>query len=422
MRESRIDIQSGTISRVCDSSTPDAGDRIVFPGFVDLHVHAREYVKPNKANREALATWEAMNKKENFETAGFAAINGGVTAFVAMPNDPNPPEDLKSYSEKRELAQSCPCPVVVMGAVTRSSEPWEDIPYKVYLDPVPSRSSFDGWKEFNEVISRYVGCKLFFHAEDPEFINRQGIGGPRWRTRAGEAEFRAVDRILELTAKYGLRSHICHISTRKALELVIASNRTTSSRVTTEVTPHHIFFSISHQGVCAALGNSDTDEAMFNCNPPLRSEDDRRFLLEALLQGDVDCLATDHAPHTVEDKKKGAPGMPHLDTLGPFVGWLMHHCGFPPERIAQILAEKPADILKGYGGVTPAGIIRSGYAASFTVIDLGMQSTIKGSEILNRGSLRTKCSWSAFSGITLPASVISTVINGTQYLFGDNCI
>jgi len=422
LRKVSMELQSGVISGIREIDTVSEVNRIVFPGFIDLHVHARGYVRPNVSNPEAVAAWEGMNRKETFESAGLAAINGGVTLFLAMPNDPTPPDNEKSYEEKRELAQSCPCPVVVMGAVTRSSEPWADIPYKVYLDPVGSRVSLENWKEFNDVIARYAGCSLFFHAEDPEMIRRQGTGGPRWKTRIPEAEYRAVDRILDCTAKYGFRTHICHVSTKKAVEIVKEYNKTASQRVTTEVTPHHLFFSISQEGVLAASGEPDNDETMFECNPPLRTENDRFFLLDALLRGDVDCLATDHAPHTLEDKRKGAPGMPHLDTVGLFVGWLMNECAFPAERIAQILSEKPAEILKRYLGPTPAGMIRKGFSGSFTILDLDSQSTVTGSEILHRGPLRTKSSWSPFSGITLPGSVYNTVIAGDQYFFDKECV
>lgn len=422
LRTVRIELRSGVISEIREISTLETRSRIIFPGFIDLHVHAREYPKPNKSNIEALAAWEAMNRKETFDSAGLAAINGGVTLFLAMPNDPTPPESKELYDEKQELAQSCPCNVVIMGAVTRSSEPWDDIPYKVYLDPVPSRVSLDSWKVFNEVVGRYSGCSLFFHAEDPETIRLQGTGGPRWKTRIGEAEFRAVDRILDSTAKYGFRSHICHVSTQKAVELVKEYNRTSSRRVTAEVAPHHIFFSISEDGIFSASGEPDNDEAMFDCNPPLRTETDRTFLLDALLRGDVDCLATDHAPHTFEDKRNGAPGMPHLDTVGPFAAWLMHECAFPAERIAQILSEKPAEILRSYAGPTLFGRISKGFSGSFTVLDLDSQTSITGSEILHRGKLRTKCSWSPFSGITLPGSVYGTVVNGEQYIFDGECL
>jgi len=155
-------------------------------------------------------------------------------------------------------------------------------------------------------------------------------------------------------------------------------------------------------------------QEFLGCNPPLRSEEDRRFLLEALKAGLIDALASDHAPHTLEDKRNGAPGMPHLDTLGLFAGWLLKECRFSPERIAEILASGPAQIMSRDLDV-PQGAIEPGYAASFTVLDLEGEAAVEESKVLNKGSLETRCRWSPFSGIVLPASVKTTIIRGIEY-------
>ena len=417
LKQVRIRIESGKIASVVETDIVDSTGQIIFPGFIDLHVHAREYFQANKDDPTSQAVWNAMTAKETFATAGAAAINGGVTLFVAMPNDPEPPDCESSYARKQELSLTSVCPVEVAAAVTSGSEPWDDLLYKVYLDPKPSPVSFQRWGDLRTVVARYARCRLMFHAEDPEFIASQTESGPRWRTRPPDAEFRAVDRILDLTAKFGLRAHICHISTRKAVELIEDYNRYSSLKVTSEATPHHLFFSVSPKGVVGAMGEPEAQE-LFECNPPLRSEDDRLFLLESLRSGSVDCLASDHAPHTIEDKHNGAPGVPHLDTYGPFVGWLMHHCGFTPQRVAEITSTAPARILPPHWQER-LGAIQEGYSGTFTILDMNHPSRMEGAQIVGRGELRSRCKWSPFSGFTFPAMVRRTIVAGKCYQFGD---
>lgn len=416
VRPVRISMQAGKVLAVEDAPADEpSGSVLIFPGFADIHVHAREYPKPAPLEPDALAKWEAACSKETFATAGRAAINGGVTLFAAMPNDPVPPDNEQSYSHKKAIAMGSPCPVILFAAVTAHSEPWADLPYKVYLDAQPSSVSFTSWKDLETTLARYRGCRVFFHAEDPDVLRQAGGRGPRWYTRPARAEVSAVSKIMELTNKFDLRTHICHVSTAEALNLTASHNRQSDLKVTTEVTPHHLFFSVDDHGqVSCAGGTVAARQEFLGCNPPLRSEEDRRFLLEALKSGLVDVLASDHAPHTLEDKRNGAPGMPHLDTFGAFAGWLVKACGFTPERIAEILARVPARIMSRDLSV-PQGAIEPGYAASFTLLNLEGETDVRESDVLNKGSLETRCRWSPFSGIVLPASVKTTIIRGIEY-------
>lgn len=411
-----IAIEDGLIKYVEDAGHDEQDAGLIFPGFVDIHVHAREYPRPADNNPSALAQWEAVCRKETFSSAGKAAINGGVTLFAAMPNDPSPPDGPQSYARKLELSSSSPCPVILFAAVTERSDPWTDIPYKVYLDPRPSPISFCAWRDLKNTVARYGGCRVFFHAEDPEFIEKLGTGGPRWKIRPPQAEIRAVDQILELTARHGFYSHICHVSTQRTVELIADYNRNSSLPVTCEATPHHLFFNISEEGVFGGGRKLDLPPELLDSNPPLRTEPDRLFMLDALKYGLVDVLASDHAPHTMEDKKNGAPGIPHLDTLGPFVGWLIKECSFSPSRICEILSATPGRIMSRDVD-QPRGSIEKGFSASFTVLDLSRSSVVEDAEIRGRGHLQTRCSWSPFSGISLPAIVTSTVVNGREYTF-----
>ncbi len=410
-----VDPVPGTIVSVEDPRVEVNPELWIFPGFIDMHVHAREYPLPDSADAEQTARREAQCRKETFSTAGLAAINGGVTLFGAMPNDPIPPSDERSYSLKQAIADASAVPVVLYGLVTRESRPWEDAPFKVYLDADFSALSFSDWTSLEEALSRYRGCRVFFHAEDPETLRNSPKEGPRWVTRPPEAEIVAVEKVLELSAKLGLNSHICHISTERSVRLITEYNRDAGQRVSCEVTPHHLFFSVDHGKVSCALNVEVQGSAgLLGSNPPLRSESDRLFMVEALRNGEVDVLASDHAPHTLDDKRNGAAGMPHLDTLGPFAGWLMKDCGFTPMRVAEALAVAPGQILDPYIARSQ-GRIEERAAASLTLLDLSGSTLVVNGRIKERGPLKTRCGWSPFEGLRLPGTVRETIVLGTRY-------
>jgi dihydroorotase len=411
-----IDRSSGSIASVNPLSKRFPDGVLIFPGFIDAHVHAREYPRPSDTDSDALHRWESACRKETFATAAKAAINGGVTLFAAMPNDPEPPDNERTYAAKVGLASGLSCPAIVYAVVTGESEPWADVPYKVYLEARSSRTAFDNWTDLADALPRYRGCRVFFHAEDPDTLRAHGSGrAPRWKTRPPAAEFIAVEKILDFTARWHLRTHICHVSTEKAVRLIADYNRTASLKVTCEATPHHLFFNVADGAVVSPGGRSSLPDFYFECNPPLRSEADRRFLLDALREGAVTALASDHAPHTHEDKRNETPGMPHLDTLAGFVGWLLRDGGFTPERIAEVFASAPgrmfaADLDRPHGTIEP------GAAASFSVLDLSGSILVQGKSMGER-DLETRCAWSPFDGIRLPARAIRTVVRGRDCRF-----
>ena len=136
--------------------------------------------------------------------------------------------------------------------------------------------------------------------------------------------------------------------------------------------------------------------------------------MDALEKGLIDILGTDHAPHTLRDKAAGAPGMPHLDTLGSFVGWLIQMCGFTPHRISEILSSGPARLFQS-DMEARHGAIEPGATASLSILDLGKSTQVEQSEIIGRGPLQTRCAWSPFSGMSLPAQVKGTVVRGKEF-------
>ena len=364
-------------------------DELIFPGFIDLHVHAREC---------ADHSWDY---KEDFVTAGQAAINGGVVAFADMPNNPVPPLDDASYNGKAELTKKSPVDILLYAGITPTSNPLsQTVPYKVYMTKSTGDLFFQSREQLEGVIKKYQGQNISFHCEDPKILEANKNQPTHSLRRPPEAEVLAIEFALELIEKYKLNARICHCSTVEGVKRIIAAKQR-GLPVTVEITPHHLYFDESTL--------SPEKQQLVQINPPVRNnKEDRLKLIEYLKNGDIDCIATDHSPHSSEDKAKGATGMPHLDTYGPFTTWLMKEHGFTPQDIARVCSLNPGKFVNDF---LPRryGKIEQGYAGSLAILDMNKPITIE------KKMLKTKCGWSPFEGITFPGSVVKTIIRGKVY-------
>ena len=377
--------QSGTISKI-GSPTGVADfvfkDELIFPGFIDLHVHARE----DPSHTE--------DYKEDFASAGQAAINGGVVAFAEMPNNPIPPVDDKSYEDKKSLTKKCGVPMLLYAGIRPNTKPLSvKVPYKVFMARSAGDLFFSSQEELENIIQTYKGQSISFHCEDPKILEKNKNESTHEAQRPAEAEISGIDFALKLIEKYNIFGKICHVSTKEGVKKIIEAKKK-GIFVTVEVTPHHLYFT------------ADKDVSrMLQVNPPIRSNEDRLALIQALKNGDIDYLATDHAPHTIEEKEKGASGMPQLDTYGPFVTWLIKEHDFSPEEIARVCSENPGRFW-GEFKVEKYGRIEEGFVGSLTVLDTARPLMVQ------KEMLKTKCGWSQFAGVTFPGSVAMTIIKG----------
>ena len=160
---------------------------------------------------------------------------------------------------------------------------------------------------------------------------------------------------------------------------------------------------------------TDENRLWLQMNPPLRGPVDRLALIEALRDGLVDYIATDHAPHTIEEKREGVSGVPHLDTYGAFATWLMAEHGFSAQDIARVCAWNPGKFVReflprefgeGYGTIEP------GFVGSLTILNPSSPYVVR------REGMKTKCGWSPFEGYTMPGRVTYTVLQGRVYPAG----
>lgn len=397
----RVEIDaSGIISKI-GAPRGDAdfvfGEELIFSGFIDLHVHARECAD------------HTQDYKEDFQSAGAAAVAGGVVAYADMPNNPVPPIDDESYAEKAELTRKSAVPVLCYAGIGASTRPLKrKVPYKVFMGPSVGELFFNTDEELENKIKLYKGESISFHCEDPEIIRELSPEVTHEARRPKEAEIAALSFALELIKKYKLKGKICHLSTIEGVRK-IAEARRWGLDVSVEVTPHHLFFDETML--------NEKNRVMFQVNPPIRQTKENRLkLIEALKKGDIDYLATDHAPHTKEEKEKGISGLPHLDTYGPFVTWLMAEHDFAPEEIARVCAQNPGNFLNEFWEAKPApesagryGKLEEGYTGSLTVVDMNRKLKVE------REKLKTKCKWSPFEGFTFPGSVITTIVKGEVY-------
>ena len=364
-------------------------DELIFPGFIDLHVHAREDAS------------HKQDYKEDFLSASEAAINGGVVAFAEMPNNPVPPVDDASYDEKKKLTEKSKVEIILYAGIGSQTNPLsKKVPYKVFMGHSIGDLFFTTHEALDTALARYSGQSVSFHCEDPKVLEECDSAHSLREQRPPRAEILAVEYALELIKKYNLVGRICHVSTIEGVMKIVDAKKA-GVNVTVEVTPHHLFFDESMF--------TEESRNFFQVNPPIRqTKENRLALIGALKHGGIDYLATDHAPHTIEEKEKGISGLPLLDTYGSIAVWLMKENGFSPQDVSRVCAENPAKFINEFID-NKYGEIKEGFVGSLTVIDMNKKLLIEGK------NMKTKCGWTPFDGIEFEGSVSMTIIKGKVY-------
>jgi dihydroorotase len=274
------------------------------------------------------------------------------------------------------------------------------VPYKAFMGPSVGDLFFASQMELEGVIARYRGQNVSFHCEDPEILRESASEMTHEQRRPARAEITATAFALDLIERYELVGKLCHYSTKDGLAKIAAA-KARGVQVTAEATPHHLFFDDTML--------TDDNRLWLQMNPPLRGREDRLALIEALRSGLVDYIATDHAPHTMEEKLQGISGVPHLDTYGAFATWLMVEHRFTAQDIARVCAYNPGNFVREFlpeGFGKGYGVIEPGYVGSLTILQPHAPMLIV------RKDQKTKCGWSSFEGHTMPGRVLYTVLRG----------
>lgn len=376
---------------------------LLFAGMGDIHIHAREDISGKN------------NYKEDFSSACCAAINGGLAHVADMPNNPIPPIDDQSYLQKLMLTKDLELPFLLYAGIGPETNPLSfTVPYKVYMGPSVGELFFKDNESLEVVLERYRGQFVSFHCEDPEILEESKGESSHETRRPVRAELMATSLALKLIKKYGLKGKLCHYSSGEGLKEIIKAKKA-GVDVTCEVTPQHLYYSIEK-----IKKERPSELGFFQMNPPIRTEQDRFALLYALKEGIIDYLATDHAPHSREEKEKGTSGMPGLDTYGPFVTWLILDQGVDPRVIAKVCSEGPGRFFNQFlFGLNQQleragrfgkgfGFLKRGYNASFTILNLEKPS------VITEEMIKSKAKWSPFLGETFPGSIEALFHSGKR--------
>ncbi len=390
-----INTETGLIEQVgprTGRSDLDLAGQVIFPGFGDAHIHARDDASKSQVY------------KEDFATISAASIHGGVTQVADMPNTPVAPVDDARYAAKEKLTAASAVHVTLYAGIGPETSPLErHVPYKAFMGPSVGDLFFASQEQLEGVIAKYRGKNVSFHCEDPAILRESKGAATHEQRRPATAEITATEFALDLIERYELVGKLCHYSTKGGLEKIAAA-KARGVKVTAEATPHHLFFDDTML--------TEENRLWLQMNPPLRGREDRLALIAALRDGLVDYVATDHAPHTLEEKMQGVSGVPHLDTYGAFATWLMAEHEFSTQDIARVCAYHPGKFVneflpQGFG--KGYGVIEPGYVGSLTILDP------KAPYVVRREDMKTKCGWSPFEGYTMPGRVTYTVLQGKVY-------
>ena len=309
---------------------------VVLPAFCDLHVHFRE---PGQ-------TW-----KETIRTGSLAAARGGYTLVCAMPNLDPVPDSLEHVKLEQDIIdRDAVIEVLPYCSITKERKGLELVDIKALKDHCVAFSDDGSGVQSRDMMRRAMeeaarnNVILAAHCEDNTLLHGGYIHDGTYCREHGhkgicsESEWGQIARDLELAGETGCRYHVCHISTRESVELIRAA-KARGVKVTCETGPHYL-----------VLCEDDLrEEGRFKMNPPLRSADDREALIEGLLDGTIDAIATDHAPHSAEEQSKGlqgsAMGRVGLETAFPVLYTKLVKTGrVPLERIVEALSSAPRRI------------------------------------------------------------------------------
>lgn len=378
----------------------DAAGKYLLPGAIDDQVHFRE---------------PGLTHKAEIYTEAKAAVAGGVTSFMEMPNTvpntltQNLLEDKYDIAAARSLSNYS----FFMGA---SNDNLEEV-LKTNAENVCGIKVFMGSSTGNMLVDKESVLKALFskvemliatHCEDEETI-RENLKQYREKygedvpvachplIRSEEACYKSSSLAVELARDNNSRLHVLHISTAKELSLFENVTPLKDKRITAEACIHHLWFDAS---------SYDTKGSLIKWNPAVKTAHDREALLEAVKNGTIDVVATDHAPHTLEEKKqsyfKSPSGGPLVQHSIVAMLEFYHHGKIKLEQIVEKMAHNPAILFR----IQKRGFIREGYFADLTLVDLNDPWVVGEENILS------KCKWSPFTGQVFQSKVTHTIVSG----------
>lgn len=398
-RKFDVKVENGRITAMGEALIASGATRLIdgeglhlLPGLVDLHVHFRE---------------PGFSYKETIHTGSEAAAAGGFTTVCAMPNLNPAPDSVENLRRQLDLIEKeAVINVIPYATITMRRLGGECVDFEALASETAGFSD-DGSGVQNEDVMRKAmraiaptGKMLAAHCEVNSLLNGGYIHAGEYAAANGhrgicsESEWKEVERDIRLSEETGCRLHICHVSTKESVELVREAKKR-GLKVTCETGPHYIAF----------CDEDMREEGRFKMNPPLRSRADMEALREGVADGTIDAVATDHAPHSAEEKSKGleksAMGVVGLETSLAAVNTYMVRTGrMPLSRLVEAMSERPAQLIGIDYGIEP------GKSANIILVDFDKEFIVDPSKFLSKGKS------TPFEGERLFGEVLLTICEG----------
>lgn len=398
---SDILIEEGKIVKIAENISNyngeiiDAKENLTIPGGVEVHIHLRE---------------PGFEKKETIKTGTMAAARGGYTTVMPMPNLNPHPDNEKNLEKYLELIEKdSVVNVYPYACITKESKGQELVEMEIINEKFNiNHFSDDGVGVANDEMMKKamekaeeINSLIVAHTEDMSYI-KPGASVHKgkiaqengWVGIPSEAEYKQIERDLELAKETGAKYHICHISVEESVN-ALRKAKSEGVDASGEVTIHHLL-----------LTEDDVKNTNFKMNPPLRTKKDREVLIEALIDGTIDFLANDHAPHTKEEKdremEKAPFGITNIECAIPlFYTNFVKNGKITLEQFVELIAKKPALRF----GLENKGQIKEGFDADITILS-DEKETIKKDEFLSKGKN------TPFDGYEVYGNPIYTICNG----------
>jgi dihydroorotase len=401
IKDGRIEQVGGSINTSARITEIDGTNQLLLPGVIDDQVHFRE---------------PGLTHKASIYTEAKAAIAGGVTSFMEMPNTQPPVFTQELLENKYSIAQqhSVANYSFYMGTgndnleeVLKTNHKKQDVcGVKIFMGSSTGNLLVDNPLMLENVFAQSE-LLIATHCEDEAIIKHNLAERKKIKPvldasdhpviRNEEACFESSFKAIQFAKKHNSRLHILHITTAKELPLFTNMLPLKDKRITAEVCVHHLHFTSNDY---ARLGN------LIKCNPAIKAPLNREALWEALLDDRLDVIATDHAPHTWEEKnepyEKAHAGLPLVQHSLPLMLQYVQAGKITIEQLVRKMSHAVADCFR----VKERGYIREGYYADLVLVNMQQPFTVDRSNILY------KCGWSPLEGVQLPASVTHTFVNG----------
>ena len=398
------------ISKSNDCKIIDASGKILIPGLIDDQVHFRE---------------PGLTHKATINSESKAAVAGGITSFIEMPNTIPQTTTINELNKKFEIAHKSSYAnySFMFGATNSNLDEIKKInknevaALKIFLGSSTGDMLVDNQQILRDIFLS-TDLIIVVHSEDEQIINenlkkykiKYNSNIPfdcHSKIRSEEACLKSTKKIIKLAKETNARLHVFHLSTK--LESLLFQNDIPlkEKKITSEVCVHHLRF---NENDYIDLGNQ------IKCNPSIKREEDRAAVMAALLNDQIDIIATDHAPHTLEEKSNtyfNAPsGGPLVQHALPAMLAFVNQGKISIEKVVEKMCHNPAIIFK----IEKRGYIKKGFYADLVLVDIASPWTVKKDNILY------KCGWSPFEGVTFNHEVSRTFVNGRLVYEGGKII